>query len=157
MTQSSRSTPNKSAHLGWFGFTLGALALVLVVSHFFSGPFAPQQSAGVTVGELAAEMRDSALRSFRGEAQPAPVPVPWDIDDWLRLGGGILGAGSVVLAVASLVRREPYEVGVGAMVLGGGAIAFQFYAMALMMVIGVFLLLGLAKLVFQDWMPDILS
>jgi len=154
MTHSAASTPRKSARLGWLGFTLGALALVLVVSHFFSGPFAPQQSAGVTVGELVAEMRDSALRSFRGEDQPAPVAVPWDIDDWLRLAGGVLGAGALVLAVASLVRREPYEVGVGAVVLGGGAIAFQFYAMTVMMLIVMFFLLGLAKLVFQDWMPD---
>lgn len=157
MTHSSPSAPDKSAFLGWFGFALGALALVLVVSHFFSGPFAPQHSAGVTVGELAAEMRDSALRSLRGEAQPAPIAVPWDIDDWLRLAGGILGAGSVVLAVASFVRREPYGVGVGAMVLGGGAIAFQFFAMTVMMLIGIFLVLGIAKLVFQDWMPDFLS
>lgn len=44
---------------GWAGFCLAALTLFAALFVFWAGPFAPQQSTGVTLGELAAELGKS--------------------------------------------------------------------------------------------------
>ncbi|WP_171230932.1 hypothetical protein [Ruegeria sp. HKCCA6707] len=56
---------------GWIGFCVGALALFAALFVFWAGPFAPQHSAGVTLGELAAEIGKSTLRAAAGLDQPS--------------------------------------------------------------------------------------
>ncbi|MDX5384114.1 MAG: hypothetical protein LPJ92_13860, partial [Rhodobacterales bacterium] len=102
----SDTSPIARAPLGWSGFAAGAAALILTLVLFWAGPFAPQQSAGVSIGELAAEIAKSAARSVAGQPQPAPVPVPRTIDDHLAVAVGVLAGLAVVLGVASLIRHE---------------------------------------------------
>ena len=78
MTTTTAVQPSPVA--GYVGFALGALSLLLVLTHFWSGPFAPQQRTGVTVGELAAEIRHAAVRKLKGQPPPKPTARPWDID-----------------------------------------------------------------------------
>ncbi|MGC9420775.1 MAG: hypothetical protein ACP5EN_17555, partial [Rhodovulum sp.] len=59
----SDTAPAPRAVLGWLGFATGAAALILTIVVFWAGPFAPQQTAGVSLGELAAEIAKSAARS----------------------------------------------------------------------------------------------
>jgi len=151
MQETSQDTP----WIGWAAFAIGALALCLVTVHFFAGPFAPQQAVGTTVGELAAEIRDGALRALSGEAPPPPEPLPWDIDRVLRALAGVAGAGAVILGLLSLVRREPRALGGAATVLGGGAILFQLYAMTVMIVMAMLLVMAIARLVLGDLMDSL--
>lgn len=129
--------------LGWTGFAIGAAALLLALVTFWGGPFAPQQATGVTLGELAADIGKSAMRSVAGIAQPDPQPVPHDTDDWLKIGVAVLGGLSVVLAVAGLIRHETRRPAIGAVALGAGAILFQLFTWAVMAVIGCLLILAL--------------
>ena len=122
--------------LGWSGFVTGAAALILTIVLFWAGPFAPQQSTGVSVGELAAEIAKSAARSVAGQPQPEPVAPPRDIDDYLAIGVGVLAGIAVILGVAALVRHEHKRAAVSGIALGGLAIGFQLFAYAIMMIAG---------------------
>ncbi|MDJ1006692.1 MAG: hypothetical protein QNJ13_02615 [Paracoccaceae bacterium] len=141
------------AGFGWFAFLAGALALLAAVTVFWAGPFAPQQSASVGLGEMAAEIARSAARSAVGMEQPAPEPVVRDIDDYLQIGIGVLGAVAVILGVAGVTVRGGVRASIGGAVLGGLAIAFQFftfYAMALLGVLLVMAIIYSLKDVFGD-------
>lgn len=50
------------ATFGWSGFATGAAALVLTLVLFWAGPFVPRQAASVRIGEMAAEIAQSAAR-----------------------------------------------------------------------------------------------
>ena len=70
------TTDVPKAFLGWLGFATGASALILTIVIFWAGPFAPQQSAGVSLGELAADIAKSAARSVAGQ----PFQLSWNVD-----------------------------------------------------------------------------
>ena len=73
------------ATFGWLGFAIGGTALLLTLVTFWAGPFAPQQAAGINLGELAAEIAKSAARSVAGQPQPAAVSAAKTIDDYLGI------------------------------------------------------------------------
>lgn len=124
------------ATLGWLGFATGAVALILTLVVFWAGPFAPQQAASVTLGELAADIAKSAARSVAGQPQPGPAPVPRDIDDHLQVAVGVMAGLAIVLGVASFVRHECRRAAASGIALGGLAIAVQFLAWTIMMIVG---------------------
>lgn len=124
------------AVLGWSGFATGAFALVFTLVLVWAGPFAPQQSAGVSLGELAAEIAASAARSLAGQPQPAPVAAPHDIDDYLNVGVAALAGLAIVLGVAALVRHEQKRAAISGIALGLLAVGVQLFAFAIMMIVG---------------------
>jgi len=130
----TETTPR--AILGWSGFAVGAMALLLTLVIFWAGPFAPQQSAGVSVGELAAEIARSAARSVAGQPQPEPVVSPRDIDDYLRIVVGVLSGVAIVLGVAALVRHERRRAAISGIALGGLAVGVQLFAYTVIMIVG---------------------
>ena len=139
----SDTSPIARAPLGWSGFAAGAAALILTLVLFWAGPFAPQQSAGVSIGELAAEIAKSAARSVAGQPQPAPVPVPRTIDDHLAVAVGVLAGLAVVLGVASLIRHEHKRAALSGIGLGAAAIGIQLFAYAIMMIAGAVVISGI--------------
>lgn len=124
------------ATLGWVGFATGAAALILTIVIFWSGPFAPQQSAGVGLGELAAEIAKSAARSVAGQPQPEPVAATRNIDDYLSIGVGLLAGLAIVLGVAAFIRHERRRVALSGVTLGGLAVGFQLFAWVVMLIVG---------------------
>ena len=134
--------PAAAATFGWLGFFTGAAALILTLVVFWAGPFAPQQTAGVTLGELAAEVAKSAARSVTGQAQPAPAAQPWTIDDTLEVAVGTLAGLAVVLGVAAFVRHERRRAALSGIALGGLAIGVQFFAWSVLMIAGVLVIAG---------------
>ena len=77
MTETVPSIPPRPT-AGLVGFLFGAAALILVLVHFWAGPFAPQQDAAVSIGEIAAEIRNSAVRGLTEATwavhHPQPAP-----------------------------------------------------------------------------------
>ncbi len=126
-------------------FAVGAAALLLVLVHFGAGPFAPQQRASVTVGEIAAEMRKAATRKLLGKPNPAPKAKPWTIDRVLNLVAAMLAGLAVIAGIAGLVRRENWRLAAGGIVLGAGAVAFQFFTWAVLMVLGGLILIAIIQ------------
>lgn len=124
------------ATLGWLGFVTGAIALILTIVIFWAGPFAPQQSAGVSLGEIAADIAKSAARSVVGQPQPDPVSPPRDIDDYLEIGIGLLAGLAIVLGVASFIRNERRRAALSGIALGGLAVGFQLFTWTMMLIVG---------------------
>lgn len=122
--------------LGWIGFATGSVALVLTILIFWAGPFAPQQDVGVGLGELVADIAKSAARSVAGQPQPAALVPTRDIDDYLRIGVGVLAGLSIILGVAALVRYERKRAAISGIALGGLAVGFQLFAWMMMLFVG---------------------
>jgi hypothetical protein len=130
------TAPQPAATLGWLGFTIGAAALVLTLVIFWAGPFAPQQTAGVSLGELAADIAKSAARSVAGQPQPEPVAQPRNIDDYLEIGVGILAGLAIVIGVAAFIRHEQKRVAISGIALGGLAVGIQLFTYTIMLIVG---------------------
>ncbi|MBO9445889.1 hypothetical protein [Ruegeria sp. R14_0] len=128
---------------GWIGFCVAALSLFAALFVFWAGPFAPQQSAGVSLGELAAEIGKSTLRAAAGLEQPEPVARARDLDDFLRIGVAMLGGLAIVVSVIGLLRHEKRRPAIAGMVIGTGAILFQFFAFAFFAFLGVLVIMAL--------------
>ena len=125
---------------GNIGFLLGAAALVLVFVQFWAGPFAPQDSTGVTIGELAATIKQAAIDKATGAPKAAPESARWDIDRVLSVVAAIVAAGAVIFGAYSLAQRGPRWMAISAIVLGAAAATFQFFIMAFFAIIGLALI-----------------
>ncbi len=138
-------TANQTAApvFGWIGFCTAAIALFAALFVFWAGPFAPQQSAGVSLGELAAEIGKSTLRSAAGLEQPKPVARTRDLDDYLSVAVAMIGALSIVLSVIGILRHERLRPAVAGISIGVGAILFQFFAFAFFAFLGVLIVMAL--------------
>ncbi|WP_300549107.1 hypothetical protein [Roseovarius sp.] len=132
----SDTSSNPQTVLGWLGFAIGGAALILTLVIFWAGPFAPQQSAGVSIGELTAEIAKSAARSVTGQPQPEPTVRPFDLDDYIEIAVGTLAGIAIVFGVAALVRHEQKRAAVSGIALGGLAIGVQLFAYTIMMIVG---------------------
>ncbi len=125
---------------GYFGFAFGALALLLVLVHFWAGPFAPQQRAGVTIGEIAGDIREAAVRKLKGEPQPKAVPAKWDADRIVKLVAAVLAGLAVVTGVAGLVRRETWRPAAAGIAFGVSAVTFQIFTWTILVLVGAVIL-----------------
>lgn len=127
----------------WTSFALGAAAVVSALFVFWGGPFAPQQTTGVSLGELAAEIGKSALRSMAGSEQPAPIQQIRDLDDYLQIGVSMLGGFAIVFGSFAIVRRESLRPAVAGVLLGGAAVILQFFLWAFVALLGVLLIIAI--------------
>lgn len=124
--QDSRST------IGFIGIAIGAVALLMAITHFWMGSISPQPSVEKTVAEKAVAIKNATIAALKGkkvEEEAAPRSI--DADQALRIATGFLGGLAMILGVVSFARKEPLRVGGGAAFLGGAAIAFQFAVIAL--------------------------
>lgn len=125
------------------GFGIAALAVAVLT--VFGGPFTPQPSVGQTIGEIAGDMRASALRAVRGEEQPPPVPQPWDIDRILMITAPLLAVGAIALSLVSAIRREGLKLASYGAILGTSAIVFQFVWWIALLICGMILLVSIME------------
>ena len=51
----------KRSTLGFTGIAIGSIALLLVLVHFYAGPFSPQPTIETTIAEKAVSIRDAAV------------------------------------------------------------------------------------------------
>ncbi|CAD0184373.1 hypothetical protein RUESEDTHA_01252 [Ruegeria sp. THAF57] len=137
------ATDTANPVFGWTGFSLASIALFAALFVFWAGPFAPQQSTGVSLGELAAEIGKSTLRAAAGLEQPEPVAPTRDLDDFLRIGVAMLGGLAIVLSVVGILRHEKRRPAIAGVAIGVGAILFQFFAFAFFAFLGVLVIMAL--------------
>ncbi|WP_271951816.1 hypothetical protein [Ruegeria faecimaris] len=128
---------------GWIGFSVSAMALLGALFLFWAGPFAPQQSTGVSLGEVAAELGKSTLRSAAGLDQPEPLTPSRDLDDYLQIGVALLGGLAIVLSAIGILRHEKLRPAIAGIAIGIGAILFQFFAFAFFAFLGVLVIMAL--------------
>jgi hypothetical protein len=124
--EESRST------VGFIGITVGAVALLMAIIHFWMGPISPQPSVEKTVAEKAVAIKNATIAALKGQKiKERAVSRTIDLDQGVRIATSVLGGLAVILGVVSFAKREPLRVGGGAAFLGGVAITFQFAVIAL--------------------------
>jgi hypothetical protein len=111
---------------------LGGIAFCAAVIHFFAGPIVPPPTLEETTAEIAVNLKDAVKAKLTGEEYTPERPRrSRDADDWLRIGTVCAGVVAIVLGLLAFIRREDLRVSGSAAVLGGAAVAFQFFALAL--------------------------
>ncbi|MCH2191653.1 MAG: hypothetical protein MK188_12080 [Gammaproteobacteria bacterium] len=127
---------------GYFGITIGGIALMLSLVHFWAGPFAPQPTLETSIAEKAVAIKDATIKALKGEEyKKEQIPnKKWDLDRIIYVLTAVLGGLAVILAVVSFAKHEKRAVAGGAAALGISAIAFQFIAMFAMVLLFVLLL-----------------
>jgi hypothetical protein len=137
------STAAKKSPLGLVAVLCGGLSLVVAVLHFFVGPIAPRQPVEESIAELAVNLRNAVAAELAGEDYKGASGQRWDADRIVDIGTVAVGLVAILLAVASFIRREDLRMAGSAVALGGGAIAFQFVALAILMIVGAIIIFAI--------------
>jgi len=143
MTTETLPQAPRTSRIGLAGFALGALALLVVCITFVAGPFAPQHSVGVSLGEIAAEAGKATLRNWLGQEQPAPEATAWTIDRTLWVLGVAAGVLALLSGAVALLLHERRDVALWAIGLGLSAVLAQVLASTLMIIVGAMVLCAL--------------
>ena len=140
-------TAIRSAPFSYAASGLGATALFLALLIVYAGPFAAQPDVGTSIGQIAGDMRAAAQRALQGLPQPeATVQQPvWDIDRILMAGAPALGVVGLIMAIVAFIRREPKRAATCGMASSGGAILVQVLLIAVLIIAGVMLLIGIMQ------------
>lgn len=78
-----------------------------------------------------AVIRDATVAALKGKEVEQPAyRSKMDLDKALDITGAVLGGIAIILGVLGFAKKEPVRIAGGAAVLGAGAIAFQFAALA---------------------------
>ena len=133
MAEAMAETKTAISPLGYSALLSGTVALVAAVLHFWIGPLSEPPPVEESVAEIAVSIRDAVVSELRGEDYESSRSSArqWDADRVVDVGTVAAGLLAILLAVASFIRREDLRVAGSAAALGGGAIAFQFLAFAL--------------------------
>lgn len=131
---------------GYLGMLFGAAALLLVMTHFWAGPFAPRpqpQRASVTIGEFAAEIRKAAKKRLAGAPRQESKVRPWTVDRILKVVAVLLAGLALILGLVGFARKESRRPVVGAVTLGVAAIGFQLFTWVILAVIGTIIIVAI--------------
>jgi len=133
---------------GLAGFIFGVLALVVVTFHI-SGTFSePEPSAATQIGEVAAELRESAKRALSREersAKPAPAPSARDMTSILLVVVPILASIAAILGAIGLFRREAPTLSAIAITMGCSAFVMQYLFWLTIIIGGIVLLVVIVQ------------
>ena len=147
--------PNPPRIWGLLGTIVGALALAAALLHFFAGPFAPQPQVEDQVADLTVRIGKAIADRVRGKdsaAETVAAPAR-DVDDYMELGVVTAGLAAVFLGLIAFIRREDARPTAVAVLLGGGALAFQIAMAVVAGILGVILIIGIVSAVVQGELP----
>ena len=132
------------AHWGFAGLIFGVLGLIAAMLAVSGALIEPQQSAGASIGQLAAEIRQAAKFALSGADLPAPAPAKatMDLNRIVMIATPILAALAMALGGMSLYRHEPAQLSRLAIGFGLGAIVMQFVFWLALLVCGIALLIS---------------
>lgn len=130
---------------GLVGSILGLAALVVIMIQL-SALFAPEvddKSLATSIGEFAAEVRDSATRALNGEEAPPPEPAGPDYTEAITNIALIAAGLAAVLGIIGLFRSEPYPLNALAIGFGIGAIAAHYVMWLALLIAGAVILVAI--------------
>lgn len=131
---------------GWAGILLGGIALLLVITHFMAGPFAPRPSLESLVATKTLSIKHAALDALKGKPVVEEVKrAAWDIDRILLTVTGIMATGAVIFGLIGWARKEERRIAAVAAILGLATIAFQPAMAILAVIILVVLIVGIVQ------------
>lgn len=136
-----RTLEDRPAKFGLMGFML-AIASVLIVLIQLSAFLEPQEkSSGSVIGEIAAEIKQSAARALAGKPVPEPTPPPRDYGQFITIAALCVAASAIMLGGIGLYRNEPHRLSYLAIGVGVSAFVMQYVFWLAILVCGVALLI----------------
>ncbi|MEQ6247682.1 hypothetical protein ABMC89_02200 [Sulfitobacter sp. HNIBRBA3233] len=129
-----------TAKFGLFGVLLGMVSIFILMVQMSAFFGSSEKSAGTSVGEIAAEIKMSALRKLSGEPAPPAPPAPSDYTQELLIAALALAAIAAVLGAIGLYRHEPRQLALMAMGIGLSAFVLQYAFWLAILACGVMLL-----------------
>jgi hypothetical protein len=133
----------RPAKFGLVGFMLG-LASFVVILILISAFFEPSgKSSGAVIGEIAADIKQSAARALSGKPAPEPTLPPQDYSQFITIAALCVAAIAVVLGGIGLYRNEPHRLSYMAVGFGVSAFVMQYVFWLAILICGVALLISI--------------
>lgn len=133
----------RPAKFGLLGFMLGVASLIVILVQL-SAFFEPQATnSGTVIGEIAAEIRQSAARALNGEPAPEPAPAPRDYRQFITLAALCAAGLAVALGGIGLYRNEPHRLSYMAVGIGISAFVMQYVFWLAVLICGVAVLISI--------------
>lgn len=133
----------RPAKFGLVGFMLGIASLIVILIQL-SAFFEPQaKSSGAVIGEIAADIRQSAARALAGEPAPEPTPPPQDYSQFITIAALCVAGIAVALGGMGLYRNEPHRLSYLAVGIGVSAFVMQYLFWLAILICGVALLISI--------------
>ncbi|EFE06404.1 hypothetical protein [Citrobacter youngae] len=131
---------NKCSSLGML---FGAIALILGIFHFSFGPFsAPPPALESVVAEQVSAVKKGIIAGLKGEQPPVAAKKPAaDIDKILDNSGIALAIIALACAFIGGMRKENRWGIRGALIFGGGTLAFHALLFGIGLICGIILLI----------------
>jgi len=143
----SSAVANNRPIWGFSGFVFAIIALILVILPMTSMLSPPAQDAATTIGEFAAEIRKSAIRSLTGAEKPVPVVREQTkaeiVAGYLYIIGPVLAGLAALLGAVALLRREAYPLPMMAIGLGISAVVLQYAFIVALVIAGACLMVAI--------------
>jgi len=128
---------------GLAGVIAGLIAVALVTLSLSSIFAEPQPSMASQIGEMASEIRKSAMRSMTGAAQPVPETPAMTLATIITLAIPVMAGGAALCGAIGLFRREPRSLPLLALGFGSGAFLMQYLFWMALFIGGVFLMIAI--------------
>lgn len=142
MEQTFKDQPAK---FGLIGFMLGVASLVVILVQL-SAFFQPQEkTSGSIIGEIAADIKQSAARALKGEPAPKPTPPQQDYGRFVTIAALCVAGIAVALGGIGLYRNEPHRLSYMAVGIGLSAIVMQYMFWLAILICGVALLISIVR------------
>ena len=136
--------PIRPAKFGLAGFFLGAISLVILViqmSAILDEP--PEKSAGTVIGEIAADIKQSAARAISGEPAPVAPPPPPSYGPMITIAALAMAGAAMISGAIALYRHEPTRLPTLAIGFGASAIVMHFVFWLALLICSVVLLVSI--------------
>lgn len=127
---------------GLAGVIAGLIAVALVTLSLSSIFAEPQPDMATQIGEMAAEIRKSAMRSMMGAEQPVPETPAMTVATIITLAIPVLAGGAALCGAIGLFRREPLSLPLLALGFGSGAFLMQYLFWMALLIGGVVLMVA---------------
>lgn len=128
---------------GLTGVIAGLIAVALVTLSLSSIFAEPQPSMATQIGEMAAEIRKSAMRSMMGTEQPVPETPAITVAMIVTIAIPVLAGGAALCGAIGLFRREPRSLPLLALGFGTGAFLMQYLFWMALFIGGVVLMVAI--------------
>ncbi len=133
----------RPAKFGLVGFILGIASLVVVLIQISAIFEPPEKTSGSTIGEIAADIKQSAARALAGQPAPEPTPPPRNYSQFMTIAALCVAGIAAVFGGIGLYRNEPHRLSYLAVGFGISAFAMQFFFWLAILICGVALLISI--------------
>ncbi|WP_299772960.1 hypothetical protein [uncultured Tateyamaria sp.] len=138
-----QTVEERPARFGLAGFLLGIASLVIILIQLSAFFEPPEKSSGAVIGEIAADIVQSAARVVAGDPAPDRSPPPEDYDQLITIAALCVAGIAVVLGGIGLYRNEPHRLSHMAVGVGVSALVLQYVFWLAILICGVALLISI--------------